>query len=444
MGHGQSYPEGPPSQAPSMGTSLLRLSAALLVVVCTMASFVATVAAGSCPAHSGTGSCPAGTAPSTGPRLQMPTLPTASPAADPAARPEPKPTRTPKPKPTPKPPAPPPATSPPAPEPGVTTPRPALTTPVPKPQAPAAPIVQPAANAASPAAAASVVAGAGTTSGGRGGGGTSSLDAGGGGGLPGILIPLIAAAAGGCFLIVLAMRRWESEALEAQTAAALPDGIGGVALSAPLPPVPSSTESAESHLPRWLRPSVAAARFELPRDAAPAPQEARDRLAFVDTVDEVTERMVVRYDVVPLLDRPDEAQGRPQEQLDSGDEVVVLEREEVWARVRTPTAREGWIPTMTLTSPDAFVEEPEAAVEAVGVDDGPALDDAPALEALLAMAAARRAQADGTAPPPEEPPPIPEAPVAQIRSRPDRARKMRKAKRRTWSRAARPSATAST
>ena len=53
--------------------------------------------------------------------------------------------------------------------------------------------------------------------------------------------------------------------------------------------------------------------------------------------DELSELHHVRYDGVPLLDRPDDVlQGRTMQELDGGDQVDVLERAEIWARVRTP------------------------------------------------------------------------------------------------------------
>jgi uncharacterized protein YgiM (DUF1202 family) len=140
--------------------------------------------------------------------------------------------------------------------------------------------------------------------------------------------------------------------------------------------------------------------------------------------------LVVRYDLVQLLDRPDEALGVPQAELDAGDEVEVLERDAIWTRVQTPAGRAGWVPAMTLTSADAFVEEPDGDTPvAPEIDGAPGEGDQPALETLLAIAAERRARIDVQSPVvPDEP----REPAAKSRSK--QTRKTRKANRRTSSR----------
>lgn len=208
--------------------------------------------------------------------------------------------------------------------------------------------------------------------------------------------------------------------------------------AAPEPDAPSTTPDEETLLPRWLRPSVRAARVASPK--APAPTERRAPLLFSDPLNGATERLAIRYDRVQLLDRPDEALGMPVGELDTGDEIEVLERDAIWARVRTPANRDGWVPAMTLAPPDALPPEPlteRAAEQALGLGDEP---DGPALEELLAIAAERRALAD--APPPvvaEEPPPIvaeePPQPAAQApRKRPNQAQKPKKTSRHTSTR----------
>jgi hypothetical protein len=137
--------------------------------------------------------------------------------------------------------------------------------------------------------------------------------------------------------------------------------------------------------------------------------------------------LVVRYDLVPLLDRPDEALGLSQAELDSGDEVEVLERDAIWTRVRTPAGRAGWIPAMTLTSVDPTVYEPAAETPpAEDIDGAAGQDDQPALETLLAIAAERRARMDAQARvAPDEPRKAPAG------TRSGHVRKSRKANRRT-------------
>jgi Bacterial SH3 domain len=169
-------------------------------------------------------------------------------------------------------------------------------------------------------------------------------------------------------------------------------------------PGPSpATPDEEAALPRWLRPSVRAARVASIK--IPTPVERRAPLLFpapFDGAGGAAERLVVRYDRVQLLDRPNDALGMPLGELDTGDEVEVLEREVIWTRIRTPGQREGWLPAMTLAAPDALPLEPEATPLA----EPPAAVDTeagvPALEDLLARAARSRALASAQ-PPATEP-----------------------------------------
>jgi hypothetical protein len=382
MGHGRGRPE-PTSSARSMRTALPRLAVALLVVAWSMAGFVASATASALPSSSS-------------PRVDL--------AAPPSAKAKP----SPKPKPTP-PPTPPPT---PAPTPAPTPPATARPTPRPTARPTPRPTPRPTSRPASVRTATpSIAPGAGTTTGG--GGGPAGADPGGTPGTPGILPWLVAAAAGASFLVLVAVRRRKSDDLEVQTAAvAAPVGAAS----------PSSSAPAESQVPRWLRPSVRAARFESDNLKAPRPDRAA-RLAFATPGDAVTERLVVRYDLVQLLDRPDEALGAPHDELNSGDEVEVLERDDIWTRVQTPTGRAGWIPAMTLASADALAGEPDAETPLTAERDRPDRQgDQPALETLLAIAAERRARIDAQPPTP---------------SRPDRGRSTRKAKRRASSRAER-------
>lgn len=155
--------------------------------------------------------------------------------------------------------------------------------------------------------------------------------------------------------------------------------------------------SRDRTLPRWLDPSVAAARRPdlrsavVPdRGAAVAP--ARDPMVFVTPGDELGGLHYVRYDGVPLLDRPDDVLGWTMLELNGGDEVNVLERAEIWARVRTPNNLVGWIPGMTLAAGSGHPADGLADAPAAGDLDLPAMveEEPIALEALLEAVAARR------------------------------------------------------
>lgn len=232
---------------------------------------------------------------------------------------------------------------------------------------------------------------------------------------------LVAAAAGGSLLVFVAVRRRKTDDLQTAAAVAAPVRATITSGLPALPPVRSSSAPVESQVPRWLRPSVRAARFESDNVKGPRPDRA-PRLAFATPGDAVTERLVVRYDLVQLLDRPDEALGVPHGELNSGDEVEVLERDDIWTRVQTPTGRSGWIPAMTLATADALGEPGAETPLGAETDWADGEGDRPALETLLAIAAERRAhsQAEATA-----------------TSRPERHRCTGKAKRRASSRAKR-------
>jgi hypothetical protein len=134
----------------------------------------------------------------------------------------------------------------------------------------------------------------------------------------------------------------------------------------------------------------------------------------------------VRYDLVQLLDRPDEALGVPHGELNSGDEVEVLERDAIWTRVQTPGGPAGWVPAMTLAPADALAGGPEAEMPLAGDIGGAEVrDDQQPLETLLAIAAERRARIDAQAAV------VLDEPGHQpAKSRPDRPSKSRKARRR--------------
>jgi hypothetical protein len=237
----------------------------------------------------------------------------------------------------------------------------------------------------------------------------------------------------GGILVLVAMRRMRSERLELEPAAAVP-GVAGAETAAETAveppvrsPVPTATTPPELQAPRWLRPSVRAARFESDHVKAPRPGHARR--TFAEPPAEGTDRLIVRFDLVQALDRPDEALGVPQEELNTGDEVDVVDRDDeaIWTLVRTPTGRAGWIPALTLASPAAVADETEAdSPMGPEVDAATAPDDQPALETLLALAAERRTQI--AAPSPGAPDERREARREAVTpSRSERRKKVRKA-----------------
>ena len=192
-------------------------------------------------------------------------------------------------------------------------------------------------------------------------------------------------------------------------------------------------------LPRWLDPSLAAARRPdrspvVAPDHRAATAPARVPMVFATPGDELGELHHVRYDGVPLLDRPDDLQGWTMDELDAGDEVNVLERAEIWTRVRTPRNLVGWVPCMTLAPGSADPAEDPVDPRGTIDPDVPLVVEEPiALEALLEAVAARLRE-----PPPEAAPASPrrrarkpkaeaspsDAPPTSTRRRPQRPKAM--------------------
>jgi hypothetical protein len=208
----------------------------------------------------------------------------------------------------------------------------------------------------------------------------------------------------------------------------------------PEPDASSTAPEGEALLPRWLRPSVRAARVESLKAPAPAaPTERRAPLVFAGPAGGATERLVVRYDRVQLLDRPDDALGMPRGELDTGDEIEIVERDVIWAHVRTPANRDGWVPAMTLAPADAMPPEPASESSAEQPPGTNGQTDGPALEELLAIAAERRALADAQPPVIAEEPPKPAAQAATAprtprKKQPNPAHKSKKPARHTSTR----------
>ncbi len=113
---------------------------------------------------------------------------------------------------------------------------------------------------------------------------------------------------------------------------------------------PRTTEpplEGEMAMPRWRRPSLLEARKADPiRDATVIPRLTFDQ-GLVGPLDG-RERRLIRYNVVRLLDTPDELRGSEIGFLDAGDEVQLMEKYGVYWMVLCPDGRQGWIHKMTL------------------------------------------------------------------------------------------------
>src|SRR5207249_3855984 len=149
--------------------------------------------------------------------------------------------------------------------------------------------------------------------------------------LPLLLVTLVAlSGAAGLFFVALRRRRRDDVTVIVEAPAAL-------ALTAGDDPY------SETHLPRWRRPSLQAARRRSERGEV----EPTWQLAFREPT-LGAERRRVRYRLVRLSDAPDEIRSAEIGQLEANDEVEVLDRYAGFIRVRTPIGTEGWVHRTTL------------------------------------------------------------------------------------------------
>jgi hypothetical protein len=109
-------------------------------------------------------------------------------------------------------------------------------------------------------------------------------------------------------------------------------------------PLGEATVDPEAAMPRWRRPSLLEARHA---DYSRLTPSNRMPMRFGDEAAEVDVR-VVRYAVVPVLDRPDEVLGLRQSDLASGDEVQVLSSSGTFLEVLCPNGDQGWVHRTTL------------------------------------------------------------------------------------------------
>lgn len=118
----------------------------------------------------------------------------------------------------------------------------------------------------------------------------------------------------------------------------------------------------EANMPRWRRPSLLEARRADPSRYATA---NRAPMRFTDDQVYQFDVRIVRYAVVPLLDKPDEVLGLRIADLESGDEVQVLSATGAFVEIHCPDGERGWVHRTTLrqreaTAPAfAAVQEPQ-------------------------------------------------------------------------------------
>ena len=101
----------------------------------------------------------------------------------------------------------------------------------------------------------------------------------------------------------------------------------------------------EANMPRWRRPSLLEARRSDPTRQTPS---QRTPMRFTDDQIYQFDVRLVRYAVVPLLDRPDEVLGARIADLESGDEVQVLSTQGTFVEVHCPNGERGFVHRTTL------------------------------------------------------------------------------------------------
>jgi hypothetical protein len=80
------------------------------------------------------------------------------------------------------------------------------------------------------------------------------------------------------------------------------------------------------------------------------------------------ERRLIRYNVVRLLDAPDELRASEIGFLDQGDEVQLLEKRGVYWLVLCPDGQQGWIHKMTLGETVGEPVQPDGPVATMPID----------------------------------------------------------------------------
>jgi len=117
------------------------------------------------------------------------------------------------------------------------------------------------------------------------------------------------------------------------------------AVDAMAPPLTSGSIDVEANMPRRRRPSLLEARRSDPLRQA---QSYRLPMRFTDDRAGSSDVRVVRYAVVPLLDKPDEVLGLRLCDLESGDEVLSVGASGGFLEVDCPNGEHGWIHRTTL------------------------------------------------------------------------------------------------
>lgn len=125
---------------------------------------------------------------------------------------------------------------------------------------------------------------------------------------------------------------------------------GATAVEAMAPPEAREVDP-EANMPRWRRPSLLEARRSDYSRQVPA---VRTPMRFTDDQVYQFDVRIVRYAVVPLLDRPDEITGVRIGDLEAGDEVQVLSTQGAFLDIHCPNGERGFVHRTTLRPREAL------------------------------------------------------------------------------------------
>ena len=125
---------------------------------------------------------------------------------------------------------------------------------------------------------------------------------------------------------------------------AAPDPSQATAVEAMAPPEARAVDP-EANMPRWRRPSLLEARHSDPTRQAAA---YRLPMRFTDDQIRAEDVRIVRYAVVPILDRPDEVLGRRGAHHEARDEVQVIGASGGFLEVHSPNGDRGWLHRTTV------------------------------------------------------------------------------------------------
>jgi hypothetical protein len=168
-----------------------------------------------------------------------------------------------------------------------------------------------------------------------------------------LALGLIAAGIVGIVLVVRRLGERKLSAADEIAAMMAPPAPAAVPVTRPglgttlevMAPQSTAPVNPEANMPRWRRPSLLEARHSDPTRAAPV---HRLPMRFSGNESGDIDVRVVRYAMVPVLDRPDEVLGLQVSDLSSGDEIQVVGGSGAFVEVLCPNGEQGWVHRTTL------------------------------------------------------------------------------------------------